>query len=631
MHTSGSHPGRPALGFSLVCSLALAPLACGIEDATDRDLAPTEVDDAPAIDLSITGGAPAADGPSAGRSAQVLVVTGPAGPLAGARVAVREPDGQRWQVATSDARGQVAANVTTDSLIVASAAGFAPAARRGAGTLALAPWGQQPETLAARLQDGDVVAEVTWGSGSVPLAEGLAPVGPNAQASLPALRFADVVGHRYAPHIQALSSRGMLSGDPSGLFRPDADITRAETVTMVLRALRIADIPAAAPYSDVGAAEWFHKAVATASWLGLVRGDPDGRFRPRDPVTRAELAALLQQVAGLEGAPVPASFSARDLARSHWAHDAVARLQSFCRAFDLEGERLRPSARATRAETAAALSRVLACAADRAPEAGDRVAQRAAAGTWRTYERHHALRRASGFGTHYGDTSAFHALSLTEKRAYIAARARGSEAPLDAAEMTRSSCVEYAMELAAIGFQETGAAALWQQIDDKTRMSGLKGTELARQLVARGWKAYYVNFDTSYEGENPPDREHVYSWRVAETTRTYYDVPLAGVLLDASSDEPVRQAMDALPFGVFVMRGGSHVVAIADGAVHELARSEGPDQHVLYTDPWRDIIDIYALDVYGGGPEGERKARFLWNSGVVVVPPGTQLGAVRGF
>jgi len=197
--------------------------------------------------------------------------------------------------------------------------------------------------------------------------------------------------------------------------------------------------------------------------------------------------------------------------------------------------------------------------------------------------------------------------------------------------MTRSSCVEFVMELAGAGHAAIGATDTWRAVDRTTRDANLRGTALAAALVDAGWRAIYVNGDTSYRGRTAVDNEHSYSLAVARDEQSYYGVPLAGALLDWERDAAQRAAMEALPFGVLVLRGGYHVVAVVDGAVHELAQGEGPDQHVLYDDVWTGIVDIYAESVHGGGDEGTQRARAMWGSGVLVVPPGVELKGVVGL
>ena len=45
-------------------------------------------------------------------------------------------------------------------------------------------------------------------------------------------------------------------------------------------------------FSDVDPAKWYASAVAYCVANGIMVGDPDGKFRPNDPITRAEVATV---------------------------------------------------------------------------------------------------------------------------------------------------------------------------------------------------------------------------------------------------------------------------------------------------------------------------------------------------
>lgn len=96
-------------------------------------------------------------------------------------------------------------------------------------------------------------------------------------------------------------------------FRPDAQVTREEMAVMIARALGYkALIEAdtrffALPFRDARqVSPWARNAVAMMGSLGVFRPDvPDGsragRFRPRDPVTRAQMATLLVRLSRIAG------------------------------------------------------------------------------------------------------------------------------------------------------------------------------------------------------------------------------------------------------------------------------------------------------------------------------------------
>lgn len=76
-------------------------------------------------------------------------------------------------------------------------------------------------------------------------------------------------------------------------FRPDASITRAELLSVLMRAYPQG--PASGqPFADVAASHWAYAQIIQARGLGLVEGF-NNRFRPDEPVTRAELAVMLQR------------------------------------------------------------------------------------------------------------------------------------------------------------------------------------------------------------------------------------------------------------------------------------------------------------------------------------------------
>ncbi len=129
--------------------------------------------------------------------------------------------------------------------------------------------------------------------------------GPQGGAGLP---FADIAGHWAAVEVTALWSRGVL-GPAGGAFRPDDPVTRGEFVTFLVEALGwgveagdLTGLPT--PFRDVGPAAPVAGFVSVGAEYDLVRGYPDGTFRPDRPIVRCEIAALLVRILGLESGPL---------------------------------------------------------------------------------------------------------------------------------------------------------------------------------------------------------------------------------------------------------------------------------------------------------------------------------------
>ncbi|WP_170119182.1 S-layer homology domain-containing protein [Tumebacillus permanentifrigoris] len=87
---------------------------------------------------------------------------------------------------------------------------------------------------------------------------------------------------------------GLMNGDPSGRFRPTDTITRAEFAVMLTRLLHL-DVPTvqASSFADVPASHWGLSHMEAVKTAGVMLGDGDGTFRPEDAITREELAVLL--------------------------------------------------------------------------------------------------------------------------------------------------------------------------------------------------------------------------------------------------------------------------------------------------------------------------------------------------
>lgn len=122
--------------------------------------------------------------------------------------------------------------------------------------------------------------------------------------------FTDIAGHWAEATIIKASQLGWVSGYADDTFRPQANITRGEFVTILVRALGLtADASAELSFKDAQAIpSWSRGAIASAVEAGLVEGYSDGTFQADKLVTRAEMAAIIvrsQNIAIDESAAVP--------------------------------------------------------------------------------------------------------------------------------------------------------------------------------------------------------------------------------------------------------------------------------------------------------------------------------------
>ncbi|CAH1215405.1 Virginiamycin B lyase [Paenibacillus plantiphilus] len=180
--------------------------------------------------------------------------------------------------------------------------------------------------------------------------------------------FADMEGHWAEEAVKNMASRLIVNGVDREHFRPEAAVTRAEFVAMVIRALGLAAHTGDKIYADVSAEAWYAGAVREAHEYSLVQGYEDGTFRPQETIRREEAAIIMARGLPLTGTEAPVLSAAETnslLSRfadggkvGSWARAAVAGVlkNGLLKGSD---KGLLPGSAVTRAEAAVMLGRLL--------------------------------------------------------------------------------------------------------------------------------------------------------------------------------------------------------------------------------------------------------------------------------
>ncbi|WP_258365648.1 S-layer homology domain-containing protein [Aneurinibacillus soli] len=154
----------------------------------------------------------------------------------------------------------------------------------------------------------------------------------------------------------AAGNKPYLSGYPDGTFRPDNRITRAELAAILSRILTYrGDAGTSTPYHDINSSYWALHAIAEMSDLKIMVGSPDGNFYPEQPVTRAELAAVIARLLPLpsaQGTP----FTDVD---GSWAKDSILKMANAGLVSGYGDGTFRPEQSLTRAEAAVIFNKLM--------------------------------------------------------------------------------------------------------------------------------------------------------------------------------------------------------------------------------------------------------------------------------
>lgn len=150
-----------------------------------------------------------------------------------------------------------------------------------------------------------------------------------------------------------------IIGDDEGYVRPLANVTRAETAAIFLRLLkedvREEYLTDRSGFADVEQGAWYNKAVSTMAALGVVKGYTEDTFAPHEAITRAEFAAIC---ARFDTGTSDGESSFTDIS-GHWAESEIQRAAQLGWIQGDPDGRFRPNAPITRAEAMTIINRVL--------------------------------------------------------------------------------------------------------------------------------------------------------------------------------------------------------------------------------------------------------------------------------
>ncbi|WP_342440333.1 S-layer homology domain-containing protein [Paenibacillus sp. FSL L8-0436] len=143
-------------------------------------------------------------------------------------------------------------------------------------------------------------------------------------ASVFAGTASDISGNWAEPQISKWMEKGFISGYPDGRFKPVNPITRAELVSLVNKSFGFVESKSV-EFKDVAASSWVYPELLKANAAGYISGYGNGSFGPGNKVTRQELAVIVSKLLGLT-ASADANFS--DTADSPaWCKDAISAVQ----------------------------------------------------------------------------------------------------------------------------------------------------------------------------------------------------------------------------------------------------------------------------------------------------------------
>jgi hypothetical protein len=134
--------------------------------------------------------------------------------------------------------------------------------------------------------------------------------------------------------IEELARKGIINGMGEARFAPEAPLTRAQFAKMAVLALgEKPQTGTDSRFADIKTSEWYYGYGEKAAALGMIKGYPDGTFRPDQVLSRQEMLTIAVQAmhANLDNegaeADLPATFTG-ETRISDWARTYVYQAES---------------------------------------------------------------------------------------------------------------------------------------------------------------------------------------------------------------------------------------------------------------------------------------------------------------
>ena len=175
--------------------------------------------------------------------------------------------------------------------------------------------------------------------------------------------FADIQNCSWSKkEIEVLASKGIIEGTSATSYSPKSNITRADFITLLIRALEL-KTSFTANFDDVKASDYYYNAAGMAKKLGIAAGVGNNKFNPEACITREDMmvmAARAMEKAGKLKSDADISVLSAYTDSASISHYAEASASALVKSGIItgDGKRINPKGYTTREEIAVVVYRI---------------------------------------------------------------------------------------------------------------------------------------------------------------------------------------------------------------------------------------------------------------------------------
>jgi hypothetical protein len=114
-----------------------------------------------------------------------------------------------------------------------------------------------------------------------------------------AASVSDIKDHWAESAISSWVNQGLAVGYEDGTFRPEVKVNRQEFAALVNRSFGFTE-QGIIEFTDVAQKDWSYSDISKAKQAGYVSGYPDGTFKPKQEMSRQEVAVIIAKLLGLK-------------------------------------------------------------------------------------------------------------------------------------------------------------------------------------------------------------------------------------------------------------------------------------------------------------------------------------------
>jgi uncharacterized repeat protein (TIGR02543 family) len=171
-------------------------------------------------------------------------------------------------------------------------------------------------------------------------------------------------------YVNSNSHSAYIKGYSDNTFRPNENVTRAQMAVMLMRNLGSEDVAVTGKYDDVLETHWAYKEIMLAQQSEIMMGS-GALFKPNANITRAQMATIIYRWLNKECSKAGGNafrkcstlgqkgeISYRDVADDYWAAEAILAIKPFGIMEGYEDGTFKPNAPLTRAQAVKVLNRL---------------------------------------------------------------------------------------------------------------------------------------------------------------------------------------------------------------------------------------------------------------------------------